>query len=368
MTGKRKRLARLALAAVLVLPLVVITSAPSVAVTKADVEAAAHQIDVVNGELEAVVEQFNQAQNQLSAARNHLAAAKKAMDQAKSEETAALGELSKRAIQAYTGMGSQVNVLLGAQDLSQFSDRLEFMGALAQNDADLATAADNARQKAEWATQQYNAAVGQAQREVSAVQSKREQINGLLAQAKQLYAQTSQAYKDQLARQRAAAAAAAKAAQERNNNGESTPGSPPSSPPGGSPPPPGGGGGPPPPPVGQGASAAIQAAVAAIGSPYVFGTAGPDTFDCSGLTMWAWAHGGVSLPHSSAGQYAVLPHVSYSDVQPGDLLFFYSPISHVALYIGGGVMIHARHPGPGGEVQYTTVSTYGTPVTGVARP
>ena len=68
-------------------------------------------------------------------------------------------------------------------------------------------------------------------------------------------------------------------------------------------------------------------------------------FDCSGLTMWSWAHGGVSLPHSSAAQYAVLPHVSRDQIQPGDLLFFYSPIHHVALYVGGGLVIEAHHPG-----------------------
>jgi cell wall-associated NlpC family hydrolase len=101
----------------------------------------------------------------------------------------------------------------------------------------------------------------------------------------------------------------------------------------------------------------------------VFGAADPDVgFDCSGLTMWAWAQAGVYLPHSSESQYTTLPHVPVSDMQPGDLLFFYSPISHVALYIGGGTMIHARHPGPGGEVQMGSVAGYGTPVLFVARP
>jgi cell wall-associated NlpC family hydrolase len=77
----------------------------------------------------------------------------------------------------------------------------------------------------------------------------------------------------------------------------------------------------------------------------------------------------VYLPHSSQAQYDALPHVaSMAEAQPGDLLFFYSPISHVALYMGGGMMIHARHPGPGGEVQTGSVAGYGTPVVGIARP
>ena len=61
--------------------------------------------------------------------------------------------------------------------------------------------------------------------------------------------------------------------------------------------------------------------------------------------MWAWAHAGVSLPHSSAMQYGVTRRVDRSDLQPGDLLFFYSPIHHVAMYVGGGMMIEAPHTG-----------------------
>ena len=68
------------------------------------------------------------------------------------------------------------------------------------------------------------------------------------------------------------------------------------------------------------------------------------SFDCSGLTSWAWSQAGVSLPHQSREQYASLPHVSPADAQPGDLLFFYSPISHVGIYIGGGVMVDAASP------------------------
>jgi cell wall-associated NlpC family hydrolase len=124
-----------------------------------------------------------------------------------------------------------------------------------------------------------------------------------------------------------------------------------------------------PPPDASAAQIAIGAADSALGSPYVWGTAGPDTFDCSGLTSWAYAQAGVYLPHSSAAQAssgAVVP--SLSEAQPGDLLFFYSPISHVSLYVGGGAMIHARHPGPGGEVQYGSVAGYGTPVVKIVRP
>jgi cell wall-associated NlpC family hydrolase len=67
--------------------------------------------------------------------------------------------------------------------------------------------------------------------------------------------------------------------------------------------------------------------------------------------MWAWARGGVSLPHSSQAQYDSIPHVAQSDVQPGDLVFFGSPIHHVGIYIGGGQMISAPHTGDVVKIQ-----------------
>ncbi len=117
---------------------------------------------------------------------------------------------------------------------------------------------------------------------------------------------------------------------------------------------------------GSGARAAISAAYSVVGTRYVWGGSTPRGFDCSGLTMWAWAHGGVSLSHSSAGQYAQLPHVPRGGLRPGDLVFFYRPISHVGLYIGGGRMIDASHPGPGGEVAIRAVN-WGA-YAGAARP
>jgi len=95
------------------------------------------------------------------------------------------------------------------------------------------------------------------------------------------------------------------------------------------------------------AAAAVQYAMAQVGNAYVYGAAGPDAFDCSGLTMMAWAQAGVSLPHSSSAQYGMGPHISESQLQPGDLVFYYSPISHVGMYIGNGMIVHAANPGAG---------------------
>ena len=89
------------------------------------------------------------------------------------------------------------------------------------------------------------------------------------------------------------------------------------------------------------AQAAVNYAVAQVGKAYVFAAAGPSAFDCSGLTMMAWEQGGVSLPHEASSQYDYGRHVSYNELLPGDLIFLYSPISHVEIYVGNDLAVSA---------------------------
>ncbi|MFC7361668.1 C40 family peptidase [Nocardioides astragali] len=112
------------------------------------------------------------------------------------------------------------------------------------------------------------------------------------------------------------------------------------------------------------AAAAVQYAMAQVGDAYVYGAMGENAFDCSGLTMRAWAQAGVSLPHSSSAQYGSGPHIAASDLQPGDLVFYYSPISHVGMYIGNGMIVHAANPGTGVAVS----GLYSMPYVGAVRP
>ncbi len=106
------------------------------------------------------------------------------------------------------------------------------------------------------------------------------------------------------------------------------------------------------------AGEAIDAAMSQLGKPYRWGAAGPNSYDCSGLMMWAWAHAGVSLPHSSRAQYNAGRHVSRSQLKPGDLVFFGSPIHHVGMYIGGGNMVAAPHSGDVVKVSSINRSNY----------
>jgi cell wall-associated NlpC family hydrolase len=89
----------------------------------------------------------------------------------------------------------------------------------------------------------------------------------------------------------------------------------------------------------------VNFALAQVGKPYVFAAAGPGAFDCSGLTMAAWATVGVQLPHFAAAQYTRGTHIPESALQPGDLVFLYSDIHHVELYIGNGLAVSAPQPG-----------------------
>lgn len=112
------------------------------------------------------------------------------------------------------------------------------------------------------------------------------------------------------------------------------------------------------------AAKAVEFALAQLGDRYVWGASGPDGWDCSGLTMAAWRKAGVSLPHSSAQQYASGRKIPRSELQPGDLVYFYSPISHVGIYLGNGQIVDA--PNSRKSVRVTPITLM--PYTGATRP
>jgi cell wall-associated NlpC family hydrolase len=112
------------------------------------------------------------------------------------------------------------------------------------------------------------------------------------------------------------------------------------------------------------AAAAVKFAMAQVGKAYVYGAAGPNAYDCSGLTMRAWGAAGVGLPHSSSAQQGYGTRVSESELQPGDLVFYYSPVSHVGIYIGHGLIVNALNPGAGVRVS----GLHSMPYAGAVRP
>lgn len=113
------------------------------------------------------------------------------------------------------------------------------------------------------------------------------------------------------------------------------------------------------------AKKAVEFALAQVGKPYVFGAAGPDSFDCSGLTMAAWASAGMALPHSAADQINYGTRVTIDRLSPGDLVFLYQPIGHVEIYIGNGLLVSA--PQSGENVSVVSLSNYASDFSGATH-
>ncbi len=119
-------------------------------------------------------------------------------------------------------------------------------------------------------------------------------------------------------------------------------------------------------PTGTQAEKAVAFAYAQLGKPYVFGASGPNSYDCSGLTMASWASAGISIPRTSFEQWGSLPHVPISQIQPGDILVFNGE-GHVGLYVGGGMLIDAPHTGLNVE-KIALSGWYQSSLIGAVRP
>lgn len=337
---------RIGVAALVVVSIsLVISPLSSAAPSRQDVERAKAELDRLNEHVSLLVEEYNQARLKLDQVQGRLDDAKAAADRAQATADRAVASLNRSASIAYQGVGSQFAALLEADSLADFSDRLEFIGSIAQADSDLANQAEQAQQEATWSAEEFRAAAQEQQATLDAIKAKETEIRNAAAEARAYYDDLSEKYRQHLAAIEAAQEAAAAVASG------STVGS--------------GGNIPPPPAPNANVQAVLSAAYSVIGTPYQWGGSSPETgFDCSGFTMWSWAHAGVYLPHSSAAQYTSLPHVAREDLQPGDLLFFYSPISHVAIYVGGNSMIHSPHTGS----VVSVVPVYWDHFVGAARP
>jgi peptidoglycan DL-endopeptidase CwlO len=326
--------ARSVLLAAILLPLTLLSNGPMTALaTPATSARLEDQLDQQNRQADQLVEQYNQSNEALKKIRKSLKGLRAEANGAQADVRKLQATLGARASAAYVqGAGSAVAAVLGSDDPAAAIARVQVLDLLAAHDGDLmdqlgvAGKAFDERQRNLLAAEKAQAA------EVQRLAAKKAEVEQAADRTRVL-----------LSRMRAADRPSAPSPASVGPV---------------APPPSGGGGG------GSGsAAAAVAYARAQVGKPYCYGGAGPGCYDCSGLTMMAWRQAGVSLPHSSASQFNVGRRISASELQPGDLIFYYSPISHVSIYIGGGQRISATHTG-----DYVRVQSLGSSIVGYARP
>jgi len=316
---------------------------------------AAELIAARGHDLEALSEQFNEARETLKAQQAAAQTAQVELDRA----TAALAQAQESvrgvARAAYTGEGlNSFQALMISDSADEFVNRMSTLQHVAGHQNGLLGRAADANAAATAAQQQVQAAVAEAQRQYDAVAGQQADLerqiaefravhDRLSAQERQAVAAAAAAAHAQAAASASSASAASSAPSARASRGQRTGQLAASSAP----------------VVANSGAAqvAIDTAMAQRGKPYVWAAGGPRAFDCSGLTQYAFAAAGISLPHSSRMQSQMGRSVSRSELQPGDLVFFYSPVSHVGIYIGGNQMVHA--PTSGDVVKVASIDVMG---------
>jgi cell wall-associated NlpC family hydrolase len=303
------------------------------------------QVAALNDKVDIAVEQYAEARIALAAASRRNAVANARVHAAEAQLDSIRQSMAGVAAAAYKAGGTDQFVQLVSTSTPQtFLDRASSLNRIAAGQSAELAAAATARHRLD--TARHLAGQQKAQQEAIArtMAKHKAEIEGALAQQQRLLGSLKAEERARLNAIRIAnarRAAALRAARSRGFEGPTYNG-----------------------PASGRAAVAVQEAYRKLGSPYQWGAAGPNEFDCSGLTMWVWGKAGVSLPHSSQSQYSSGRHVSRADLRPGDLVFFGSPIHHVGIYIGGGQMISAPHSGDVVKVQDAFRSDYA----GAARP
>ena len=343
-TGNLRRLplALVAAAAVVVaipLPADAAPTAPSDPATSAE---AASLVAARGHDLEVLTEEFDTARERLKAAQATAQQATATGDRTQQDLAAARARVRGVARSAYTGSNlGQLQALLTSSSADEFVDRVTTLDSLAgrQNRVltqavaaqDTATRAGvRAEEAAQLARSQYDTVLKQQADLQKQIDTYQGALNRLTAQ-EQRAAREAAGHGDP----RASAIRADRSADTAPTATTSGPAVAP-----------------------NGAiQAVIDTAMAQRGKPYVWAAAGPDSFDCSGLVLYAFRAAGISLPHSSSMQSQIGRPVSRAEALPGDLVFFYTPVSHIGIYLGNGLQVHA--PTSGDVVKVASVDGFG---------
>jgi cell wall-associated NlpC family hydrolase len=296
-----------------------------------DAAGAAARLEQVQHEAEALTEQWHAAQDDLTARRAELVTLRAAVDPARAAADAARGEeegyrTQVDAVALTTFESGRLDTFSALLASGTPDDYLEQMSALEMISADQAAALDalttivertrRARDDADAAAARARTAADDAERAEQELAARKRDADRLVDEAEALLGRLTPRERDDRLGPEVDAPAL---------------------------------------PSGTGAGTrALRAAAAQLGKGYRWGATGPASFDCSGLTSFAFRQAGITLPRSSSQQARVGRAVPLGDLQPGDLVFFYQPVSHVGIYAGDGKMIHA--PQTGDVVRYQTVN------------
>jgi len=322
-------------------------AAPTISDKRDEARTVKTQIDALDAKVEVAAEAYNEASDKHDAIVAKIASTQKELDKANARIDTLQGHLSVRATSMYrSGPTGFLEVLLGSEDFEQFATTWDLLREMNDREAADVAALKDTREKAERYKKDLATQEAASKKVVDQMATKKKSIEKQLAQRKSmlkgLESEVAALEAEAEARARASAAASVSRSSSKSSSGGKTF----------------------PPPKRAARSEVVSIAKQYLGAPYRWGASGPNSFDCSGFTMFVYRQVGVSLPHSSRAQINSGERVSKADLKPGDLVFFGSPIHHVGIYVGGGMYIHA--PRTGDVVKISSLSRGG--YAGACRP
>jgi cell wall-associated NlpC family hydrolase len=310
------------------------------------------QVDSLSERAAAAAELYNRAKIRCASISAKVRVVEKQVHKLEAHQEKLQTHLNTRAAELYRdGPFNFLNVLLGVRSLDDLEATARIMTTLNEQDAATVSQLKVAKAQAQAERQVLVAEQDQARQQQIAMGQRADEVRGELAQRERMLASVTAEIRALMARQIAQQAAADQARtmatllrqRDPSQGGITLGGTPPSSK----------------------AAGAVYWAERELGKPYVWAASGPDSFDCSGLMCWAYDHVGITLNHYSGDQINEGKHVDRSDLQPGDLVFFGSPIHHVGMYVGGGCFIEAPYTGV--TVRISELSSRGD-FAGACRP
>jgi cell wall-associated NlpC family hydrolase len=264
------------------------------------------QIDVAWNQLEPTIEKDNATRQDLAAKKKQADALAKKIEPLQLHVELAMGRVSEMAVRAYKGdKSSAINAILTTNSPTMLADQLTVLDQFARRQQHEVQAVVDLKEKYAAQKAPLDTLVAQLTRTEADLAAKKKQIDAEINRLQKLRLQVYGS----------------------GGAGPLRPAPCPATYPGGA------------------AGIAVKYACAQIGKMYVWGAAGPNTFDCSGLMLAAWAKAGVTLPHNAAAQRRLIAYVKQADLRPGDLVFYYSDLHHVGMYVGNGWVVHASQAG-----------------------